>query len=80
MTAHERLNAHPVALQPSRNRAQARNAEVRSERVHDAHEVRSRITIRPTLQQEPASALTDSSLSVDTKPTQAICRPLKSHS
>ena len=80
MTVPECFTARPVALQLSRNRAQARNAEMRSERGHDAHDLRSRRTIRPTLQQEPAPGLTDSSLPVDTKTTQAICRPLKSHS
>ena len=62
MTAPERLNARPAAIHPSRRRAPARNAEVRSNSDNNRNETRPKMQNRPHLVMEPESALPKPSL------------------
>ena len=79
MIAPERLSAHLVFIQPSRRRAPARNAEMRSNSDQDHGDPRPKIqngsAFRSGTGVRTPRAVAPSTL----RTLQAICRPLKSH-
>jgi hypothetical protein len=52
MTAPERLNARPAAIRPSRCRAPARNAEMRSNPGASPHHAHPKMQNKPTFNRE----------------------------
>ena len=79
MIAPERLSARLVFIQPSRRRAPAHNAEVRSNSDSDHGDARPKIQNGPSFR--PGTGVR-APRTVAPRPCgtlQATCRPLKSH-
>jgi hypothetical protein len=79
MTAPECLNASPAAIHPSRRRAPARKAEVRSNSDNDRHEPCPKIQNGSALNYGTDVCAPRTAPSRPCSTLQVICRPLKSH-
>ena len=80
MTVPEWLSVCPVAVHPSRRRAPARNAEVRMNSDKDRGDAGLEIPNKPTFNPVSGVCSIRATAPRPYSTTQAICRPLKSHS
>jgi hypothetical protein len=79
MTAPECLIASPIAIHPSRLRASARNAEVRSNSDKDCNNARPKMQNTSTFSHRTEARASRTVAPQLGNSSQAICRPLKSH-
>ena len=80
MTPRERINDHPAPLHPSRRRASARTANVRSNSDSSHQNTFPKMQNKPTSDSAARVHPAAPSLSAPPPPRQANWRPLKSHS
>jgi hypothetical protein len=79
MTAPERLNARPSAFHPSRRRAPACNAEVRSNSDYNRHNARLKLQNGAAFNQVVGGRAPRTLAPPPCGNPQTICRPVKSH-
>jgi len=79
MTAPECLNARPTVIHPSRRRAPARNAEVRSNSDNNRNETSPKMQNRSTFSHGAGVRTPQTVAPRPCSTIQVIWRPLKSH-